>query len=64
MTDEPLYYLRVQGPDRGRLAEVTGTRATVIEMGLRVILDQAPLWKDTYRWPSPAFTFDVSVTKP
>lgn len=60
VSGEPLYNLRVNGPDRQQLLFVTGARDTVITAALNVIIDSAPWWQDTMRWPSPGFTIDVS----
>lgn len=59
MAGEPLYSLRVNGPDRSQLLMVTGSRATVVEAALNVVIDSAPWWEEGYRWPSPGFTVDV-----
>jgi hypothetical protein len=38
---EPLYYVRVEAPDRRILVQITGTRETVLDVALRVVLDNA-----------------------
>ena len=64
MSAEPLYSVTVESPlSHQRLLQVSGERATVIEMALRVILDHAP---DSWRtgFGTPAFTVNVFKVKP
>ena len=57
MTDEDLYVLRVETvAGRQQLLQITGTRGTVIEVALRVMLDSAEPWNARFR---PMFQVDV-----
>lgn len=53
-----LYILTVSSNfDRRQLLNITGSRHTIIDAALRVILDCAPAWDD--RAVIPAFNIDV-----
>ena len=57
MTDEDLYVLRVETiAEHRQLLQITGTRETVIEVALRVMLDSAGPWNARLR---PMFQVDV-----
>ncbi len=44
---EPLYFLTVEIVQNGQqLIAITGSRDTVLEAALRVILDAAPSWQE------------------
>lgn len=62
MTEEAdLYYMSVTHPASGQqLIMVTGTRETVLDMALRVMLDSAPRWSEgRYARHRPTFAVDT-----
>lgn len=58
MVDADLYRLNVElVPNRQHLINITGSRETVIDVALRVILDSAPAWNE-YAGYRPLFSID------
>lgn len=62
-TEEDFYYAIIEDFRNMQLLNMVGTRDTVIECALRVILDSAPDWKESNSWPRPHFRFTVTKIK-
>jgi hypothetical protein len=56
---EPLYYMRVETMNRRTLVHITGTRETVLDVALRVVLDNA----ESLSHPNMMFTVYCAVQK-
>lgn len=60
MADADLYRMEVShAPSRRQLVSITGSRETVLDVALRVMLDSAPLWNGEYAGHRPTFSVDL-----